>query len=89
MALTIRTNNVPRDIQYEKPEWSDDIEECFDYKGERYWLSEFMRTDGMSELKGWDGYMNDSFFSGIVIRYPRSASGACETDGVIVGMFCS
>jgi hypothetical protein len=42
------------------------------YKGELLDLGEFMTTYGMPEfspLTRWDGYHNDSFFSGTLIRY--------------------
>lgn len=43
------------------------------YKGE-YLLDEFMRIDNTmllhtQEFKDWQGYMSDSFFSGLLIRY--------------------
>lgn len=55
------------------------------YKGQVYDLSEFNTTRGLPEfnpLTAWDGYLSDSFFSGIVIRY---ADSDCES--VIVGTF--
>ena len=43
------------------------------YRGVTYDLSDgFIATGGdivNPDFKGWDGYMSDSFFSGIVIRY--------------------
>lgn len=81
--VTIRTNNVPRNLIYgyeltekEKKEFSyiepDDIDshEFFRYKGNIYNPSEFMRADGMGEVfKGLHGYMSDSYFSGVLIKY--------------------
>tara|TARA_B110000211_G_scaffold185303_1_gene210244 strand:- start:2502 stop:2807 length:306 start_codon:yes stop_codon:yes gene_type:complete len=48
----------------------------FRYKGDVFDLGEFMRcpdsnktSDDLTELTEWDGYMSDSYFSGVVIRY--------------------
>lgn len=48
----------------------------FRYRGETYDLAEFAADWGISkgsglpvELRGWDGYMTDSYFSGMVVRY--------------------
>jgi hypothetical protein len=42
------------------------------FKGELYDLGEFSTTSGMPEfspLRAWDGYLSDSYFSGILVRY--------------------
>jgi len=55
------------------------------YRGVVYDLAEFMTTRLLPEdnpLRDWDGYMSDSFFSGIVVRHVPS-----EYDNVIVGRF--
>jgi len=48
----------------------------FTHYGHKYWLSEFMRTknnpwigDIQEYLEEFDGYMHDSFFSGVVIKF--------------------
>ena len=43
----------------------------FIYKGDVYDLGEFMRIDKFApqEFQGWDGYSNDSFFSGTLVKY--------------------
>lgn len=97
MALTVKTNNVPRNLIYgyelsekERKEFDyiaqDDIgtHEFFRYKGEVYDPSDFMRASDMTGLGGWDGYASDSYFSGIVIKY---ADEHFET--VVVGFYCS
>jgi len=73
--LSIYGNGQYREIDYKKPEWIDEEEEveaCFDYKGNTYFLSEFMRVDGFSskieDFEGFDGYRGDSFFSGLLIK---------------------
>lgn len=64
----------------------------FRYKGNVYDLGEFMRcpTSDASNpqmrdagFHTWDGYSNDSFFSGIVVRYVQ------DNERVIVGQFFS
>lgn len=52
------------------------------YMGETYDLGEFTGTAGLPGdwlLDRWDGYLSDSFFSGVVVRYVEQ----CER--VIVG----
>lgn len=62
----------------------------FRYMGEVYDLGEFMRVPNneparqeLNELREWDGYLSDSFFSGIVVKY----RGRFES--VVVGRYCS
>ena len=40
----------------------------FKYKGYWYCLSDFLRIENNDELKGWDGYISDSYFSGVLIK---------------------
>jgi hypothetical protein len=49
----------------------DKEDSFFIYKGNVYSLNDFMRIDKyMPELfQKFDGYMNDSFFSGILIKF--------------------
>ena len=42
------------------------------FKGELYDLGEFSTTSGMPEfspLRAWHGYLSDSYFSGVLVRY--------------------
>jgi hypothetical protein len=95
--LTIKTNNVPRytvdgyelspkerkDFDYYKP---DDLD-CatfFRYRGNVYDVAEFMRVDGIAEFKGWHGYSSDSYFSGILIKFPED-----DQESVIVATYYS
>lgn len=58
----------------------------FRYKGMVYDLGEFMTTRMLPEfnaLRAWHGYLSDSFFSGIVVRYSE------DTDYLVVGRFYS
>jgi hypothetical protein len=83
--MKIITNNQPRPILYypdlteeEKAEL-DYIKEdkgqlFFRYKGEIYDLGEFSPTNSYFFSNGnpfgkWDGYLSDSFFSGIVVKF--------------------
>jgi hypothetical protein len=117
-AITIRTNNVPRDVinaweltaaeqaQFDYLDWEAiedgrDSAQFFRYRGELYDLSQFSRVihpDAQrahpmecSEpaFQGWDGYMSDSFFSGMLIRWAHDENGHPDFERVIVGVYCS
>jgi len=64
---------------------SDDgqYHEFFRYKGEVYDIGEFQIVPDMllKEMKWWDGYISDSFFSGILVKYVD------EFERVIVGRY--
>ena len=94
MALTFKTNNQVRPIQYgyELPaKWRREFDymddETFDtaafvtYKGYVYSLGDFMRTskDSTGDLSTWDGYNSETFFSGVVIKF--------KDDDVIMGSY--
>lgn len=76
--MRIITNNHWRvwDDDY-TPDWGEDPEPSFEYRGSRYFLSEFTVISSAPrgfahvspELKdaGWDGILTDSYFSGVVI----------------------
>lgn len=71
-------------------------EDFFRYKGTLYHVAEFQTTHpnafnlGLpNEFKNWDGYASDSFFSGLLIRYPRDDRGEPDWDRVIVGLYLS
>lgn len=65
----------------------------FRYKGQVYDLGEITSCDLSPSLQGWNGYHSDSFFSGIVVKYPtRCDDDACDCenyDAVIVGRYYS
>jgi hypothetical protein len=57
-------------------EAGEDSASFFRYKGQLYDLGEFTADYGITrgsglpdEMKGWDGYMSESFFSAIVVKY--------------------
>jgi len=84
--MKIITNNPWRNLSYgyEMPEaLRSDFDyiapEDFDshdfvvYRGHWYDIGEFTRCD---QTPGWDGYIGDSFFSGVLIRLSRDGERA-------------
>lgn len=70
--------DVPKRILESESFWmgssdEESDEEYFDgflfYKGSWYHLSMFERTSGKLKDLGWDGYIGDSYFSGVVIKW--------------------
>jgi len=61
-----------------------DETEFFKYRGVWYSVGDFMRVIAAphEHLYGWDGYVSDSYFSGVVMKY-------CYDGTVIVGRYCS
>lgn len=82
MAI-IKTNNHPRAIlgwhdlskkEQKEFDWMDeetkDGAEFVRYKGWVYYINDFMRCwPDVEEMKGWDGYEADSYFSGVLIKF--------------------
>ena len=67
----------------------------FKYKDWIYCLSDFLRYGKGSlmgqlpnDFNGWDSYTSDSFFSGILIKFPDRNNWDLE-NGIIVGWYCS
>jgi len=97
-SLRIFCNNIPRPIVYgyelsekEREEFdyydSEELDYAmfFRYKGEVYDMGEFMRMPKYNPFPSvWAGYMSDSYFSGILIRFPED-----DDETVIVGWYCS
>jgi len=54
----------------------------FEYRGQVYVLADFMRTEGDILRDGWQGILNETFFSGLVIKIVES----CER--IVVGRYC-
>ena len=100
MTITITTNNVPRSVLYwsdlnakEQAEFDYlDTDErklearFFLYKGSIHDMGEFMRTDNLEGLEGYDAYRSDTYFSGICFRFPQEDK-CTDYENVIVGMF--
>ena len=85
LSYLYELNSKDRAIVKDQFDWIDSSDTCtwdeeqfFKYRDSWYCLSDFMSLhnkvycpnppDFMSD---WDGYLNDSFFSGILIRYPQ------------------
>lgn len=91
-------------LDWEAIERGEDSASFIRYRGELYDLSEFVRIvpqggtdpngfahyDHSGDLAGWDGIRTDSFFSGLVVRYPREQGYRGETifdyENVVVGL---
>jgi hypothetical protein len=58
----------------------------FNYKGYWYSLNDFLRIENSEELKGWDGYISDSYFSGVVVKF---VDDFMSDYSVIVGRYYS
>jgi hypothetical protein len=59
-------------IDWEKVEAGEESASFFRYKRQLYDLGEFDRTNTLSSasgLFGWDGFLSDSFFSAIVVKF--------------------
>ena len=77
---TIKTNNYFRTMLYENEipkKVLDDYHHLINddkgygwikYKGRYYHITDFMRIQNNEDMKNWDAYISDSYFSGIVIK---------------------
>lgn len=92
--LKIITNNVPRDLIFgselsekERADFDYFTDEqlatayFFRYKGEVYDPGDFQNTDWNQGFDRWDGYISDTFFSGILIRWCN------DYESVVVGRY--
>jgi hypothetical protein len=94
--LTIKTNNRPRalvfgyelspkeraEFDYIKPD-DLDCHEFVRYRGWTYDTAEFMRVPSVPEFSRWHGYISDSAFSGVLIRYTK------DMESVVMARFYS
>jgi hypothetical protein len=93
--MKIITNHKPHPILYwdqlspkEKKEFTfsnKEESEYFRYRGNIYTLGDFMRCTGPFEGKNYDGYLSDSFFSGILIKYTETNSGQAVICATYIG----
>lgn len=72
-SINIYGSNRSIEVKYSIPEWETNGTQhaYFRYQNRRYYLSEFLSIrycDGLNPLKEFDGYMNDSYFSGIAVK---------------------
>ena len=87
--LKVYTNYHRRELVYyweltqaEKDDfdWIKDTEDddytFFRYRNNTYCLSDFMRVErnAPAEFQKWDGYNSESFFSGILVKFPSDDS---------------
>jgi hypothetical protein len=85
----------------DKEQWLNESYRFFRYRGNIYDCYEFSRIIPVGskichpteysgeELQGWDGYMSDSYFSGIVIKYPTDEFDHMDYETIIVGLYTS
>jgi len=83
--ITVRTNHVPRDIidawelseqereEFDYLDWpaierGEASASFVRYRGTLYDLGEFMLPE-THDLQCWDGYLSETFFSAIVVKY--------------------
>lgn len=76
-SVTVYGNGHTQDTFYAVPDWSDDPEEAFKYRDNTYFLSEFMRISPSAPawMRQFDGYLTDSFFSGILVKCDLEEQG--------------
>jgi hypothetical protein len=77
-------------------EENQDYMEFFRYKGNTYCIDEFINIHNSvynpnppDWMKEFDGYTNDSFFSGILVKYPKEEWGEIDQDHILVYTFIS
>jgi hypothetical protein len=76
---------IRRDYDYLTDEEFEN-EDFIDYRGQVYAMSDFMRfnfipeVDDESPYHQWDGYINDTYFSGVLIKL-------CDDGDVIMGRY--
>jgi len=78
-------------IDWRAVEAGDESATFFRYRGRLYDLGEFSASYGITagtglpnHLTGWDGYMSDSFFSAVVVRFVGT-----DMDELVVGTVLS
>lgn len=78
-SITIKGNDHWLELDYQIPEWNEDdedpeMEACFQYRGNTYFLSEFMKIEKNSSdwMQDFDGHHGESYFSGILIKLAGS-----------------
>lgn len=82
-------------LNWEAIKEGDESAEFFRYRGELYDLGQFSRIIQVGSVRchpmecdsphfqGWQGYMSDSFFSGMLVKY------ANDGESVVVAIYCS
>ena len=74
--MKIITNNVPRDVHDDWDQAGEQNDSYVMYKGEKYPLGGFRvhvpvstNREHTFRKEGWDGYISDTFFSGILLKW--------------------
>jgi hypothetical protein len=83
--IEIYGNGHDIELEYKVPEWNEETgeeEQCFQYKGNTYFLSEFTNIHNkvwQPNPPEWqlefDGIKSDSYFSGILIKISEDGEG--------------
>jgi hypothetical protein len=102
--ITIWGSNRKIKLRWGVPDWEikdnsprprgEELEQLkqqyFIYEGHRHYLSEFCPTPKDSFLDEFDGYANDSFFSGVCFKWVRNERGEIEDEAEVRAYtFCS
>ena len=73
--VTIYGNNHWRELEYSVPEWGVEEEASFRFKGNTYFLSEFLNIHNEvynpnppDWMKEFNGHLSDSYFSGVLVK---------------------
>lgn len=77
--------DLPKSAQKDFDYLGEELEESFfvKYLDQYYYMGDFLKIDHTEDFKNWDGYISDTFFSGILIKF-------CEDgDFVIMGHYYS
>lgn len=78
-------NKIRKQFDYYTEEELEE-QSFFKYQGFWYALSDFLRVENDGTFKDWDGYHQDSYFSGQLIKLTTDDYG---DNRVICGRFCS
>ena len=99
--MTIITNNQPRDVlngwdltpaeraEFDYIDWpaverGEASADFVRYKGQLYDLGD---TEGMFPADRRWFYLSDSFFSGVLFRYPMDEFGHVDTEAIVCGRY--
>lgn len=87
--LTVKERAEFDYLDWPKIDAGEDSASFFRYRGQLYDLGEFSADYGITKGSGlpdhlskWDGYMSESFFSALVVRY-------VDSESVVVGLVLS
>ena len=66
--ITIEGNETWIPIEYKQADWSDEEMPCFEYEEDYIFLDEIAVTDPRGVFSEYDGILNFSYFSGILVK---------------------